>query len=88
MAERLISVGDRDAAQSHVRATLTSAARGLLLVAGVFPLSRSELAGQLRENRLGTLGTALDDTIYREPSLRELTRYVGLVTSGPVVNAA
>ena len=69
LAERLITVGDRDATQDHVRATLTSAARGLLLIAGVFPLSRSELPAQLEQNRMNALASALTDTIYGEPSL-------------------
>jgi hypothetical protein len=88
LAERLITVGDRDAAQDHVRATLTSAARGLLLIAGVFPLSRSELPAQLEQSRLKGLASALNETIYGEPSLDQLARHVDLLTTGSLARAA
>lgn len=88
LAERLIEVGDRDAAQDHVRATLTSAARGLLLIAGVFPLSRSELPMQLQQSRLTALALALTETIYGDPSLDQLGRHVDLLTSGSLARAA
>lgn len=88
LAARLISLGDRDAAQDHIRSTLTSAARGLLLIAGVFPLSRSELPAQLREIRLEALASALSDTIYGEPSLDQLAQYVEILSSGSLARAA
>jgi hypothetical protein len=72
LAERLISVEDRDAAQDHVRATLTSAARGLLLDRGIFALARSELPQQLRDISKPALAEALDLCIYEEPSLSQL----------------
>ena len=81
LASRLISVGDRDAAQDHVRASLTSAARGLLLVEGVFPLARSELVGQLQDSNAAALASALEATIYGEPTLEELERFVSLLES-------
>jgi hypothetical protein len=72
LADRLIAVGDRDAAQDHVRATLTSAARGLLLQRGIFALARSELPQQLRDAGNDALADALTACIYEEPSLAEL----------------
>ena len=49
LAERVLTIEDRDAAQEHVRAALTSFARGVLLAHRVFPRARGELAGQLHE---------------------------------------
>lgn len=74
LASRLIRMGDRDAAQDQVRAALTSAARALLLDARVFPLARSELPDQLEAVGYERMGTALADTIHREPSLGQLER--------------
>jgi hypothetical protein len=71
-AERLIEVGDRDAAQEQVRAALTAAARALLLDAGVFPLSRNELPEQLRAVGWSRLGAALREAIDGAPSLAGL----------------
>jgi hypothetical protein len=70
--ERLVRMGDRDAAQDQVRATLTTAARGLLLRAGVFPLARSELVGQLNHVGYQDLAHALGASIYQEQSLDNL----------------
>ncbi len=72
LAWRLIGVGDRDAAQEQVRATLTSGARGLLLENGVFPLARRELPEQLRVIECAELAEALSATIYTDRSLAEL----------------
>lgn len=77
LAERLLSVGDREAAQDQVRATLTSAARGLLLAAGAFPLARSELPGQLRLVGANPLAEPLDLVIHGNPSLHDLRRGLG-----------
>jgi hypothetical protein len=71
-AERLIELGDRDAAQEQVRAALTTAARAVLLDIGIFPLSRTELPEQLRGVGFGRLGAALRSTIDDVPSLRDL----------------
>jgi predicted nucleotidyltransferase len=71
-AERLIEIGDRDAAQEQVRAALTTAARAALLDAGVFPLSRNELPGQLRAIGWTSLAGALRTTIDQSPPLAEL----------------
>ncbi len=62
-AERLIELGDRDAAHEQVRAALTSAARAVLLDAGVFPLSRTELPAQLHAIGRVRLASALRATI-------------------------
>jgi hypothetical protein len=67
-AERLIAMGDRDAAQEQVRATLTTAARGLLLATGVFPLARSELPGQLKRAGYEPLAEALSGVIHETPA--------------------
>jgi hypothetical protein len=80
-AKRLLLMGDRDAAQEQVRATLTTIARGLLLDAGVFPLARSELPDQLRATGYESLSEALTDVIYDEPALDELSAAVSLLDS-------
>lgn len=75
-AERLIELGDRDAAQEQVRAALTSAARAVLLDAGVFPLSRTELPAQLQAIGRVRLASALRMAIDAVPSLSELAAQV------------
>lgn len=79
LTTRLISIGDRDAAQDQARATITSAARGLLLLRERFPLARSEPARQLSDIGMAPLGDALERTIHAEPSLDELVEDVALV---------
>lgn len=79
LALRLIEIEDRDAAHEQVRATLTTTARALLLLARTFPLARCELAGQLEEIGHTALAAALSRTIYGEPSLDELTTDLQLV---------
>jgi len=73
LAETLIGMEDRDAAQDQVRAALTSGARGLLLLCRVFPLSRSELPEQLREAGWEELAADLEATIYAKPELADLS---------------
>lgn len=85
LTARLISIGDVDAAQDQTRATITSAARGLLLVRERFPLARGELASQLSEIGLASLGEALERTIHAEPTLEELSRYLALVEAEALV---
>lgn len=48
LAGSLLGMGDNEAAAEELVYTLGHIARALLLQAGVFPLSRPELAGQLR----------------------------------------
>jgi hypothetical protein len=72
LAERLVDMGDRDAAQDQLRATLTSLARGLLLDAGVFPMARQEFPGQLRTIDRGGVADALAQTIHGEPTLSDM----------------
>jgi hypothetical protein len=72
IAARLIEVGDREAAQEQVRATLTAAARALLLNARVFPLARSELPDQLDDAGEKTLAEALARSIHEQPGLEVL----------------
>lgn len=77
--ERLVSMGDRDAAQEQARATLTTAARGLLLQAGVFPLARSELSSQLEHAGFERLAHILGAVIHGEPDLDDLARTSSLL---------
>ncbi|MDX6653232.1 MAG: hypothetical protein QOJ38_2013 [Solirubrobacterales bacterium] len=72
LASQLIAMRDEDAALDQVRATLTSTARGALLASHVFPLSRSELPGQLNQAGLYPLAEFLERSIYSRPSLHEL----------------
>jgi hypothetical protein len=82
LAARLIDMGDIDAAQDQVRATLTSAARGLLLDAGVFPLARSELPAQLEGIGQNGLADGLRATICEELSLAALVRCLDILDDG------
>ena len=85
--ERLIQMGDQSAAQEQLRAMLTTAARGLLLRAGVFPLARKELPGQLERIGFGALAQALRALIHASPRLDELE--VGLhVLDGALTTSA
>ncbi len=77
MARRLVDMGDRDAAQDQVRATLTSLARALLLRANVFPRARSELPAQLEGIGAGELSSWLLASICEEPTLDELGEALG-----------
>jgi hypothetical protein len=70
--ERLIQMGDQDAAREQLRAMLTTAARGLLLRAGVFPLARKELPAQLERAGYEPLGRALHRMIHAAPQIDEL----------------
>lgn len=79
LADRLIAMGDRDAAQDQVRATLTAAARGLLLRKHVFPLSRSELPEQLRSIGMADIGLLLDQSIHDTMSLEHLEGAIALM---------
>lgn len=49
LAQELMSIGDLDAALEQVTAMLTHRSRASLIQAGVYPASRPELPGQLRE---------------------------------------
>jgi hypothetical protein len=70
--ERLLQMGDRGAAQEQLRAMLTTAARGLLLRARIFPLARKELPIQLERAGYGSLAQALHRAIHASPLLEEL----------------
>jgi hypothetical protein len=71
-AERLLTMADRDAAQQQIRAMLTTAARGLLLAAGVFPLARSELPRQLVRLGDAAIASQLEIVIRETPQLPQL----------------
>jgi hypothetical protein len=81
-------MGDRDAAQEQVRATLTTAARGLLLETGVFPLARSELPGQLKCAGYEPLAEALAWVIHGIPGLADLAAAVTLLDAIHVAYSA
>jgi plasmid stability protein len=81
LAERLVAMGDRDAAAEQLRALLTSLARGLLLDAGVFPLARRELPGQLREVNQPLAAAALAQAIDARLSLTGIGDILGQVTA-------
>jgi hypothetical protein len=70
--ERLIQMGDQGAAQEQLRAMLTTAARGLLLQARVFPLARKELPAQLERAGHGSLAHVLRRVIHATTGLEEL----------------
>jgi hypothetical protein len=70
--ERLIQMRDQDAAREQLRAMLTTAARGLLLQARVFPLARKELPAQLERAGYGLIAQALRRTIHATPQPDEL----------------
>ncbi|MEA2369781.1 MAG: hypothetical protein QOH12_175 [Solirubrobacteraceae bacterium] len=72
LAEQLVKMADRDAAQDQLRATLTSLARALLLDNGIFPLAREELPGQLRSIGHGLVAGALTVAIHGQPSLSDI----------------
>lgn len=70
--DRLLRLGDRDAAQQELRAEATTAARAVLLDLGEFPLSRAELPGQLERAGYGPLAAVLASLVHGEPDLSEL----------------
>lgn len=78
LARRLVAMGDRDAAQDQVRATLTSLARALLLQNRIFPRARSELPRQLVSIGGDKLGSTLNEAICDEPSLECLGKVLDL----------
>lgn len=77
LAERVLTIEDRDATQEHVRAGLTSLARGFLLAKGAFPLARDELAAQLREVGQAETGEWLHRSIHETLDLEELQAALG-----------
>jgi hypothetical protein len=79
LAERVLAIEDRDATQEHVRAALTSLARGFLLTNAIFPRARDELATQLRELELGEIAEWLHRSIHETLNLAELSTAVGVV---------
>jgi hypothetical protein len=81
LIDRLLAMGDQDAAQAELRAALTSGARAVLLGAGVFPLARAELPEQLNTIGADQLGHALKATIDSERSLEDL-RHLALALDG------
>ena len=72
LIDRLLTMGDREAAQAELRAALTSAARAVLLAGHVFPLARAELPEQLCAIGTNALAEGLRAVIETEPSLGEL----------------
>jgi hypothetical protein len=91
-AERLVRMGDRDSAQDQLRATLTSAARALLLQVNVFPLARKELPGQLEQVGHQPLAKALDASIHQTLELASLAAHLRVldtaIPTSPMRSAA
>lgn len=88
LAEKVLCVGDREAALGHVRSALTTTARGILLARRTFPLARDELAGQLEEAGDPNLGHALAETIHEQPEPDRLREMIDLVRSRAAERAA
>ena len=65
LRDDMLAVGDHDAAAELEISMLTHLARAALSEAGVFPLSRPELPGQLREIGDRPLADRLDDALGR-----------------------
>ncbi len=85
VTEQVLASGDVDAAAEQVKGALTGTARWRLLEAGVFPLSRAELPGQLRAIGERAIASALDRCIDGDPDEDELLAFSGVVraaTSG------
>jgi hypothetical protein len=74
--ERLVRIGDADAARDQLRAMLTTGARGLLLTVGVFPLARDELPTQLSRAGYAALADDLRGTIHSTPRLSDIATAV------------
>lgn len=69
-AEDLLAMGDLDAAGEETRYGLSHLARAVLLEAGVFPLSRPELPGQLEEIDEHELASAVSVSLRDGPTDR------------------
>ncbi|MHB8242357.1 MAG: hypothetical protein ACYDHN_10225 [Solirubrobacteraceae bacterium] len=69
---RLMMMSDQSAAQEQLRAMFTTAARGLLLDASVFPLARKELPGQLERAGHTPLAEVLRRAIHATMQLDEI----------------
>jgi hypothetical protein len=69
-------MGDEDAAGDQLRAMLTTAARGLLLKVGVFPLARDELPSQLESAGYASLGGELRRAIHGTPRLCAISDFM------------
>lgn len=67
LRDDMLAVGDHDAAAELEISVLTHLARAALSEAGVFPLSRPELLGQLRNIGDHTLADRLDDALRSRP---------------------
>lgn len=65
LLRKLQAIGDDDAAAEQHLSVLTHQARSLLLRRGVFPISRPELAGQLRQAGQSELAIQLDLALAR-----------------------
>ncbi len=79
--ERLIKMQDEEAAREQLRAMLTTAARGLLLQARVFPLARRELPSQLEQIGCGPLADVLRRLIRATPRLDEIEAGLAVMDS-------
>ncbi|HEY6768900.1 MAG TPA: HEPN domain-containing protein [Candidatus Sulfotelmatobacter sp.] len=74
LAATLLETGDLEAAAEEMLYAVSHTARAVLLKNGIFPLSRPEIIGQLRDSGHEHLGTLLQDLSYREPTRVALNR--------------
>ncbi len=74
LAAALLETGDLAAAGEEMLYAASHTARAILLKARIFPLSRPEIIGQLREANHGRLAKILEDLSYQEPTKGALTR--------------
>lgn len=72
LARLVLDSGDVEAAREQCRAALTTVARWLLIVNGVFPLARDELSDQVLALGCFDLAAALHRLIHDEPCSDEL----------------
>jgi hypothetical protein len=86
--ERLLRMGDEDAANDQLRAMLTTGARGLLLMAGIFPLARDELPAQLESAGHARLANQLQSTIQGRLRLCDVSEAVTILDSSVATSHA
>jgi len=77
-AEQLVRIGDDDAAREELRFALSHLARAALLEQGVFPLSRGELASQLRAVSDDHLATAIERLNHADENGDDLAHAIDL----------
>lgn len=74
LAGALLETGDLAAAGEEMLYAVSHTARGILLKARIFPLSRPEIISQLRDANHQRLAKILEDLSYQEPTKAVLNR--------------